>query len=141
MLGEEGIEKSDEEHNGNCEESSVPSFVDIAVIVEDNKTLNLGGCQKASNRDAALPTERAKPSDDEGEEPLMTPWCKFGDPVILAAYRSVRTVRSLCDRSKVNSPAVGAMEAISAIEMLTRVKKITTMMYRYIRPAVPPFPR
>jgi hypothetical protein len=45
------------------------------------------------------------------------------------------------DHSTLDSPAVGAMEAISAIEMLTRLKKTTTMMYRYIRPAVPPFPR
>jgi hypothetical protein len=33
------------------------------------------------------------------------------------------------------------MEAISAMEMLTRLKKKTTMMYIYIRPAVPPLPR
>jgi hypothetical protein len=42
MLGQEGVEKGDKEHNRNGEESSVPSLVDVAVVVENNEPLNLG---------------------------------------------------------------------------------------------------
>ena len=42
MLGQEGIEKGNKEHNRDGEEGSVPSLVDVAVVVENNKPLNLG---------------------------------------------------------------------------------------------------
>jgi hypothetical protein len=41
VLGQEGVEKGDKEHNRNGEESSVPSLVDVAVVVENNEPLNL----------------------------------------------------------------------------------------------------
>ena len=41
MLAQEGVEKGDKEHNRNGEESTVPSLVDVAVVVENNEPLNL----------------------------------------------------------------------------------------------------
>ena len=49
MLGEEGIENGDKNHNGDREESSVPSLENVVVVVEDDKALNFGCCQKAPN--------------------------------------------------------------------------------------------
>jgi hypothetical protein len=60
VFGKEGVEKGDEEHNGNGEESSMPSLKDIAGIVQDNETLNLRGGQKGPNGDSALPAKRLK---------------------------------------------------------------------------------
>ncbi len=65
MLGEKRVEDCDENHDGDGEQSSVPSFVDVAVIVEDDETLDLGCRQKASDCNTALPSKRAKPANDE----------------------------------------------------------------------------
>ena len=49
VFGEEGVEEGDKEHHGNGEEGSVPSLVDVIVVVEDNQALNLGCRQEASD--------------------------------------------------------------------------------------------
>src|ERR1700710_287005 len=85
---QESVEKGDEENDRDSKQSSVPPLVDVAVVVENDEALDLGRRQKASNRHAALPSKCAEPTD-EGEESLLAPRCELGDPVVLAACRSV----------------------------------------------------
>ena len=49
VLGEEGVEDGDKEHNGDGEQRSVPSLIDVAVVIEDDETLDFGCGQKTSN--------------------------------------------------------------------------------------------
>lgn len=86
ILGEKGGKQGVEQDNSNCQKSSVPSFVDVAFIVEYDEPLNLGCCQETSNSGSALPSERQKPSDDKREELLTTSRRKFGDPVVLTTW-------------------------------------------------------
>lgn len=42
MSGKESVEEGNEEDNGDCHQSSMPALVDVAFVVQNDKTLDLG---------------------------------------------------------------------------------------------------
>lgn len=86
MLGQEGVEEGHEQNNGNGDQCPVPPFVDVAVVVQDNESLDLGRSEKASYGHTALPAEGTKPAHSEGEDLLVFSGREFGNPVILSTW-------------------------------------------------------
>ena len=83
--GQEGVEEINKEHDRNGEKSAVPPLVNIAVVVEDNETLDLHGRQKATNGHTTLPTQGEKPANDEREDFLLAARRKLRDLVVLTS--------------------------------------------------------
>ena len=86
MLDQDGVEKGDKENNGNNQKSPMPALVHVVVVIQDNKTLDLGCRQKAPDGAATLPPQCTQPADHKGQELLLASRSKFGDPMILATW-------------------------------------------------------
>ena len=85
VFGEESVEESDEEDDGDSDKGAVPSFVYVVGIVEDDETLDLGSSQEATNASTSLPAQDTKPADNIGQLLLDASRCKFRDPMVLSA--------------------------------------------------------
>lgn len=86
VLDQEGVEKGDKENNSNDQKSSMPALVHVVVVIQDNKTLDLGCRQKAANGAATLPPQCTQPADHKRQELLFASWSKFGDPMVLTTW-------------------------------------------------------
>ena len=65
-MGQESVENEDEKNDCNCKKGAVPSFVDVSIAIQNDKTLNLCCRQETTDGTTTLPAYRAKPADEIG---------------------------------------------------------------------------
>lgn len=79
-------------------------------------------------------------TDDIAQISLVPSWCKFTDPVILAAYILIRRALGAKGINRICVlPEVGAMLPISPREAYTAINPSQVARLVYKKPALPPF--
>lgn len=63
-MRQECIEYQYESNNRETKECPVPSLIDIAIVVQNNETLNLSGGEERTDSTTTLPTDCTKPPDE-----------------------------------------------------------------------------
>ena len=103
----------------------MPSWECVIRVVLEDDNLNQGACQEHADRVPSLPCHRRDPTGQIAQWLLYTRVRKLRHPVILPAAVYVLDLAS-CD-SQGCTYAVGAIEAISAMDKMIGMKPIAWM--------------